>query len=134
MSTQISAHISDETKAQLEAFVTSRGVTRARLIEDALQHHLQALREIPDDLVVEERYQGKGIGSALPRFALRLAIELRDRLGCTGAVVDAKPDAVDFYRRLGFVELPTLIGALGDRPEPVPMFLPIRQIAKASNK
>ena len=55
MSTQISAHISDETKAQLEAFVKSRGVTRARLIEDALQHHLQALREIPDDLVVPSR-------------------------------------------------------------------------------
>jgi hypothetical protein len=55
MSTQISAHISDETKAQLEAFVTSRGVTRARLIEDALLHHLQALREIPDDLIVPSR-------------------------------------------------------------------------------
>ena len=55
MSTQIPAHISDETKAQLEAFVTSRGVTRARLIEDALQHHLQALREIPEDLVVPSR-------------------------------------------------------------------------------
>ena len=55
MSTQISAHISDETKAQLEAFVTSRGMTKARLIEDALQHHLQALREIPNDLVVPSR-------------------------------------------------------------------------------
>ena len=55
MSTQISAHISNETKAQLEAFVTSRGVTRARLIEDALQHHLQALRDIPEDLVVPSR-------------------------------------------------------------------------------
>ncbi len=55
MTTQISAHISDETKVQLEAFVKSRGITRARLIEDALQHHLQALREIPDDLVVPSR-------------------------------------------------------------------------------
>lgn len=55
MSTQISAHISDETKAQLEAFVKSRGITKARLIEDALQHHLLALRVIPDDLVVPSR-------------------------------------------------------------------------------
>ena len=61
MSTQISAHISDETKAQLEAFVRSRGVTRARLIEDALQHHLQALREIPDDLVVPSRLLVSGV-------------------------------------------------------------------------
>jgi len=55
MTTQISAHISDETKVQLEAFVKSRGITRARLIEDALQHHPQALREIPDDVVVPFR-------------------------------------------------------------------------------
>ena len=55
MSTRISAHISDETKAQLEVFVTSRGVTRARLIEDALLHHLQALREIPVDLNAPSR-------------------------------------------------------------------------------
>ena len=26
------------------------GITEARLIEEALQHHLQALREIPSDL------------------------------------------------------------------------------------
>ena len=55
MSTQISAYITDETKAQLEAFVKRRGITKARLIEDALQHHLLALRAIPDDLVVPSR-------------------------------------------------------------------------------
>jgi hypothetical protein len=55
MSTQISAHISDDTKAQLEVCVKSRGITRARLIEDALLHHLQALREIPEDLMVPSR-------------------------------------------------------------------------------
>lgn len=85
-------------------------------------------------LAVDERYQGRGIGTALLRFVLELAIELRNRLGCTGVLVDAKPDAVAFYRKLGFIELPTLIGALGDRPEPVPMFLPIRQITEASEK
>ena len=31
------------------------GITEARLIEEALQHHLQALREIPSDLVVPSR-------------------------------------------------------------------------------
>jgi predicted DNA-binding protein len=50
MSTRISAHISEETKAQVEAFVKKSGITEARLIEEALQHHLQALREIPSDL------------------------------------------------------------------------------------
>lgn len=55
MSTQISAYISDETKNQIESFVRSRGVTKGYLIEQALQHHLMALREIPDDLVVPVR-------------------------------------------------------------------------------
>jgi hypothetical protein len=55
MTTQISAHISDETRSQIDSFVRQRGVTKARLIEDALQHHLAALREIPDDLVVPVR-------------------------------------------------------------------------------
>ncbi|WP_296900313.1 hypothetical protein [Thiohalocapsa sp.] len=55
MATQISAHISDETRRQIESFVRQRGITKARLIEDALQHHLAALREIPDDIVVPAR-------------------------------------------------------------------------------
>jgi len=50
MSTRISAHICEETKAQVEAFVKRYGISKARLIEEALQHHLQALREIPSDL------------------------------------------------------------------------------------
>ena len=55
MTTQISAHISDETRSQLDSFVRRQGITKARLIEDALQHHLAVLREIPDDLVVPAR-------------------------------------------------------------------------------
>ena len=55
MSTRVSAYISDETKAEVEAFVKKHGITQARLIEEALQHHLQAPREIPSDLVVPSR-------------------------------------------------------------------------------
>ena len=54
-STQISAHISDETKKLLDAFVRSHGVTKAHLIETALLHHLQALRELPADVVIPPR-------------------------------------------------------------------------------
>jgi predicted DNA-binding protein len=53
--TQISAYISEETKAKIDAYVKRRGVKKAYLIEDALQHHLQALREIPEDLIVPSR-------------------------------------------------------------------------------
>ena len=53
--TQVSAHISEETKARLERFVRRTGQTRARLIEDALLQHLQALEELPADAVVPAR-------------------------------------------------------------------------------
>ena len=54
-STQISAHISDETRKLLEAFVRTHGVKKAYLIETALLHHLQALRELPADVVIPPR-------------------------------------------------------------------------------
>ena len=71
MSTRISAHISDETKAQLDAFVKSHSITKARLIEEALQHHLLALRVIPDDLVVPSRLVVTE--ASMERLAERLA-------------------------------------------------------------
>ena len=52
---QISAHISTTTKRQLERFADARGLKKGYVIEDALLHHLQALREIPDDVVVPVR-------------------------------------------------------------------------------
>jgi hypothetical protein len=57
---------------------------------------------------------------------------MRNRVGCIGVVVDAKQDAVTFYSSLGFKTLNLISGALGDRPEPVAMFLPIGQIAAAA--
>jgi flavorubredoxin len=53
--TQVSAYISEETKAEVEAYVKRHGVKKAYLIEEALQHHLQALREIPEDLIIPSR-------------------------------------------------------------------------------
>lgn len=50
--TQISAYISQETRSEMEAYVKRHGVKKGYLIEEALQHHLQALREIPEDLVI----------------------------------------------------------------------------------
>ncbi len=53
--TQISAYISEETKVQIESYVKRKGVTKAFLIENALQHFLQALRELPEDVVIPAR-------------------------------------------------------------------------------
>ena len=51
------------------------------------------------------------------------------RVGCFGVLVDAKPDAVEYYRQYGFEELEILEGALDNRPQPTPMFLPLASIA-----
>ncbi len=82
-------------------------------------------------LAVNERFQGHGIGKLLLRATLELALEIRDRVGCVGVVVDAKPNAVAFYTGFGFKPIELVSGALGDRPEPVAMFLPIGEIAAA---
>ena len=85
-------------------------------------------------LAVDERFQGHGIGKLLLRAILELALEMRDRVGCIGIVVDAKPDAVDFCSTLGCTPVELISGSLGDRPEPVAMFLPSGQIAAADNE
>ena len=59
------------------------------------------------------------------RAVFLLARRMSRDFGCVGVVVDAKPEAVDFYRRYGFFELETVRGRPGDRPEPTAMFLEI---------
>ena len=53
--TQVSAHISAGTREQLEAYARAHGIKKGRLLEDALLHHLQALRELPADLILPPR-------------------------------------------------------------------------------
>jgi hypothetical protein len=50
--TQISAYISDDTSEELEAYVAARGLKKGFVIEQALRHHLRALRELPADVIV----------------------------------------------------------------------------------
>lgn len=50
--TQISAYISDDTKSLVEAYSKKSGVKKGFLIEDALLHHLQALKEFPLDVII----------------------------------------------------------------------------------
>jgi hypothetical protein len=50
---------------------------------------------------------------------------------CVGVVVDAKPDAVDFYRHYGFLSVDAVEGCSDSRPAPVPMFLALSAIRAA---
>ncbi len=80
---------------------------------------------------VDKRYQKRGIGKELIFSAFQLALEQKRNVGCIGVVVDAKENAISFYRRLGFVELEAIRGLSKTKPAPVPMFLPIQTIQKA---
>lgn len=76
-------------------------------------------------LAVDAQAQGRGIGAELLKEALLLARRTAETVGCIGVVVDAKEDAVSFYERYGFEAVATVSGALGDRPQPTAMFLPL---------
>ncbi|MEM7449197.1 MAG: GNAT family N-acetyltransferase [Myxococcota bacterium] len=82
-------------------------------------------------LGVEQRVQGQGIGKALLRHVLVLAVEQRDRMGCVGVITDAKTESVNFYERLGFVSVEGVREGLL-HGEPLPMFLAIDTIARST--
>lgn len=79
-------------------------------------------------LAVARDAQRRGVGGALLRFVLTLALRQRDELGCVGVVVDAKPGAVDYYAQYGFTAMRALEGESLARPAPAMMFLPIGSI------
>lgn len=53
--TQISALISRTTKELLERHVRATGLKKGHLVEQALRHHLQALQELPTDIIVHPK-------------------------------------------------------------------------------
>ncbi|MCX7082535.1 MAG: hypothetical protein NT008_04165 [Methylococcales bacterium] len=50
--THISATISSDTKSLVENYSKKSGVKKGFLIEEALLHHLQALKELPADIII----------------------------------------------------------------------------------
>lgn len=83
-------------------------------------------------LAVDQRARGRGLGKELLKFGLRLASRMSVDFGCLGVLVDSKPQAIGFYTRLGFLRLAAVEGASDARPQPIPMFLPIRVVTAAS--
>lgn len=53
--TQISALVSDTTKELLERHVRATGMKKGYVVEMALRHHLQALQDLPADVIVHPR-------------------------------------------------------------------------------
>ena len=79
-------------------------------------------------LAADENARGKGVGKALLRRVFALAHEQKNKTGCIGVVVDAKDDAVEYYRRFGFFELEVLEGESREKPRRRVMFLEIGAI------
>lgn len=79
-------------------------------------------------LAVDGRAQGKGVGAQLLRFVLKLAVRMAGDFGCIGVSVDAKRAAIAFYERYGFIGVEAVEGQSDARPQPVTMFLALREI------
>lgn len=83
-------------------------------------------------LAVDQSAQRQGVGSALLRYVLQLALRMAEGYGCIGVVVDAKPSAIAFYQPYGFTRIDLVEGQSPARPEPTAMFLPLREIETAA--
>ncbi len=53
--TQVSAHIDASTKRELDEYAEAHGLKQGYLVEEALRHHLRALRELPADVIIPTR-------------------------------------------------------------------------------
>ncbi|TVR04973.1 MAG: hypothetical protein EA398_00750 [Deltaproteobacteria bacterium] len=53
--TQISATLSEATKARLDRFTRSRGLKKNFVVEQALLHYMEARGELPDEALVPAR-------------------------------------------------------------------------------
>jgi len=85
-------------------------------------------------LAVDESAHGQGVGAQLLRFVLNLAVRLATDYGCIGVIVDAKPDAIAFYSKYGFIAVETVEGQSDARPQPCAMFLSMSAIKAAAGK
>jgi GNAT superfamily N-acetyltransferase len=134
---QFKLHLAVTYVAVVEARIVGFATVAASSIERANLPSTRQRKRLPDyplpvvrlaRLGVDTRAQGLGIGKALLRYVLGLALEQRDHLGCVGVVTDAKTEAVPFHETLGFVALGGVReGLLAG--EPLPMFLGIEVIA-----
>ncbi len=55
--TKISARISEETRKLVERYAGAHGMKKSALVEQALLHHLQALRKLPADIIIPPRLE-----------------------------------------------------------------------------
>ena len=136
---QFKLHLAVTYVAVVEARIVGFATVAASSIERATVPSPRLRKRLPGyplpvlrlaRLGVDTRAQGLGIGKALLRLVLAMAVEQRDKTGCVGVVADAKLDALSFYQGLGFVPIEGVREGLL-HGEPLPMFLAIDVVAAA---
>lgn len=68
-------------------------------------------------LLIDKNYQGKGIGRAAIKHIIMIAQKLNQFVACRFIILDAKPHAVGFYQKVGFV----IIGKSRRKTDTIPM-------------
>jgi GNAT superfamily N-acetyltransferase len=96
------------------------------LPESNLPPQIPVLRLIM--LGVDQHWQGRGIGRVLLKESFSQAIRVHHEVPLKGVYLDAAPDAVAFYRKLGFTALQD-----PDLSESIPMFIGIRLLKQAAS-
>src|SRR5438093_9916501 len=115
LSSSAPAPTADQLREMIESPCTTVLLARARAGGDIVGSLTLAVFRIPtgvrawiEDVVVDSRPRGKGVGEALSREALRLAVEK----GARTVELTSRPSraaANRLYRRLGFVERETSV-------------------------
>ena len=77
-------------------------------------------------LGVKTEYHNSGVGRALLKHVLMLALQQKERVGCFGVVVDAKEEAVEYYEKFGFIVLESMA-----KTQTIPMFLAVKTIERS---
>lgn len=111
--------VADETSAEVLAFYA---ISLAELVNADLpaQYRKRLPAKVPvfrlGRLATAKRHQGKGIGEHMLFDAIDRVTRIAQEVGGIGLVVNAKPNAVDFYKHYGFEQI-------ADHPQN--LFLPL---------
>lgn len=111
--------VADETSAEVLGFYA---ISLAELVNADLpaQYRKRLPTKVPvfrlGRLATAKRLQGKGIGEHMLFDAIDRVTRIAQEVGGIGLVVNAKPIAVDFYKRYGFEQI-------ADHPQN--LFLPL---------
>ncbi len=112
-------------KNEIKGYYTlsNAGITREQIPEKIRKKLPRAYYSLPVTLLgrlaVDERYKGQGLGKLLLIDSLKRAFEASGVIGSMTVVVDPiDTEAVSFYQRFGFIQL----------PDSGKMFLPMKTI------